>query len=103
VDDPDAADREARLAENQALFRMANERLEERVEEYGAGDSIPFLCECADVSCLGRIDLTLSAYREVRANPSRFVILPGHAMTEGERVVAERTGFQIVEKTASGS
>jgi hypothetical protein len=98
VDDPDAAEREARLADNQALFRMANERLEERVEEYGSGDSIPFLCECADVTCLGRIDLTLSAYREVRATPSRFVILPGHAMTKGERVVADRTGFQIVEK-----
>jgi hypothetical protein len=98
VDDPDAADREARLAENQALFRMANERLEERVEEYGLEDSIPFLCECPDVTCLGRIDLTLSAYREVRANPSRFVILPGHAMTEGEHVVEERAEFQITEK-----
>jgi|SRR5918997_5662642 hypothetical protein len=98
MDDRDAADREARLAENQALFRMANERLDERVEEYGAVDSIPFLCECADVSCLGRINLTLSAYREARAKPNRFVIIPGHAMIEDERVVAVKTGFQIVEK-----
>ena len=79
------------------MFRMANERLEERVQEY-ADASIPFLCECADMACLGRIDLTLSAYQGVRAEPQWFVILPGHAMVEGERVVADRGSFQITEK-----
>jgi hypothetical protein len=92
------ATRDQRLAENQRLFRTANERLEERVETYGVSDGIPFLCECAEVECLGKIDLSLVDYRLVRAEPNRFVILPGHAMIEGETLVQDNGHYQIVEK-----
>jgi hypothetical protein len=89
--------RDERLKENQELFRTANERLEERGETYGA-ESIPFLCECAGIDCLGRIDLSLVEYEHVRARPNRFVILPGHSIVEGESVIEERGGFHLVEK-----
>ena len=95
--------RDQRLAENQRLFRTANERLEERVETYGVSEEIPFLCECAEVECLGKIDLSLVDYRMIRAEPNRFVILPGHAMIEGEILIADNGHYHVVEKGADGS
>jgi hypothetical protein len=95
---PRVPTREQRLAENQHLFLRANERLEERVETYGVSDAIPFLCECAEVECLGKIDLSLVDYKTIRAEPNRFVILPGHAMIEGETLVEDNGHYHIVEK-----
>jgi hypothetical protein len=95
---PRVPDRDQRLAANQRLFRTANERLEERVEAYGVVESVPFLCECADAACLGQIDLSLDDYRVVRAEPNRFVILPGHAMVEGEKVIGDNVRYHVVEK-----
>jgi hypothetical protein len=92
--------REESREANQRLFRTANDRLEERGEEYGISGSIPFLCECAEVECLGQIDLSLAEYERVRAKPNRFVILPGHSMVEGERVIEDKGRFHMVEKEA---
>ena len=87
------------MTENQELFRKANERFGQRVEEYSHdGVSAPFLCECADEACLGRVELTLAQYEEIRQQRHRYVILPGHPTIEGERMVDDRGEFQIVEK-----
>jgi hypothetical protein len=92
-------DRDARLRENEEVFRRANERLESVLEERLAGaGSVPFLCECADSACMGRVELTLDDYRDVRTNPHRFVMLPGHRLSAGEKVVAERDRYEITEK-----
>lgn len=92
-------DRDARLRENEEVFRRANERLESVVEERFAGaDRVPFLCECTDEACMGRIDLTLEDYREVRANHDTFVMLPGHRLSAGEVIIARRDGYDITEK-----
>lgn len=92
-------DRNARLEENQETFRLANERLERVVaERLGGADRVPFLCECADETCMGRIDLTLEDYRAVRAHENYFVILVDHRRSAGEEVVARRDGYDITEK-----
>jgi len=92
-------DRNARLQENQEVFRSANERLGDVVEaQLAPGDSMPFLCECADEECMGRIDLTLNEYRELHSHERQFVMLHDHARTPGERVLAERDGYDITEK-----
>ena len=89
------------MAENQKLFRKANDRFEQRVEEYSRdGVSAPFLCECADEACLGRVELTLPQYEEIRRQRGRYVILPGHPTIEKERLVDDKGDFQIVEKDA---
>lgn len=91
--------REERLTQAQALFRTANQRLRERAEDLvEEGASIPFLCECADEACLGRVELTMAQYRGVRTGPNRYLILPGHPMIEREHVVEDNGHFQIVEK-----
>jgi hypothetical protein len=92
-------DRQARHKENQEVFRSANERLIGVVENHGAAaDRVPFLCECADEECMGRVDLTLDEYRELRSHERLFVMLPDHPRTAGEEVVEQRNGYDVTHK-----
>ncbi len=84
-----------RLARNQALFREVNERIEQTV---GNNSKVEFVCECSDTECIETVELRISDYEEVRANPIRFVIKPGHEIDAIERVVSENGGFAVVEK-----
>jgi hypothetical protein len=92
------ASREERLAENQRTFRRANERLEELVDDRSDGYRVPFLCECADRSCLGRIEMTASDYYAIHLDRSQYIVLDGHLTISGERVVEQVDGYQIVSK-----
>lgn len=95
--------REDRFVENEKLFRSANERLRDRVEDIVAPDQpIPFLCECIDDTCMARVDLTPEEYERVRSDDERFLIAPGHPRLEGERIVEEEDRFQIVTKEDVG-
>jgi hypothetical protein len=95
----DVPTRDERMEENQKLFRRANEKLDERVAGLELDSRrIPFLCECADLECLGRVDLFPSEYGEVRARSNRYAVLPGHTLSEDERVTADRGHFHIAEK-----
>jgi hypothetical protein len=89
---------EARVAENEATFRRANEALYGRFRELGTDDLAPFLCECGDDRCTQTIRLTLEEYDEVRGQPGRFVVVPGHEILEFERVVEARDRYEVVEK-----
>ena len=88
-----------RAARNEALFREVNEevaRLERRLE----GGAPQFVCECAAESCVERIEVPLEAYEQIRSNPRRFVLKPGHEQEQVERVVDSGNGYVVVEKTA---
>ena len=97
----DAA-RAARVAENESIFRRANEKLEKRFRELEAEGLTPFLCECGDVACTHAIRLTLNEYETVRTHGAHFAILPGHQILEAERVVEENGRYDVVEKTDAG-
>lgn len=88
---------EERAARNEALFREFNERVEHLADTVGA-DRIRFVCECGDLDCLKRVELTRGAYEEVRSDAKRFVVAPGHEKPEVERVVAGGEGYLVVEK-----
>jgi hypothetical protein len=77
---------------------MGNERLREFVETMDDVELIPFLCECMDDTCMGRVELTLDQYAGVRSRENRFVIVRDHPTLSGERVVQENGPYQIVEK-----
>lgn len=98
--------REERVAENEVIFRRANEEIEEVAEKLDESLTvrlIPFLCECADRRCTQIIRLLLREYEDVRASPRRFVIVSGHEMTlEDEQVIARSDRFTIVEKVGEG-
>lgn len=57
-----------------------------------------FICECADPSCTHRLAVSLAEYEEVRAEPTTFLLAPGHEHGDIERIVADRGSFRIVEK-----
>jgi hypothetical protein len=94
--------RESRREENQKLFRLGNERLRTAVEANELVPEtrrIPFLCECADEFCNGRVDLRLDEWEGVAAKESHFVVVAGHPRSEGEKVVGTLDGYDIVSKT----
>jgi hypothetical protein len=92
------SERHVRMAQTEALFRNVNERIAESAERFSS-DSAQFVCECSDQSCTDRVQATLDEYEDVRAEPTRFLLRPGHEDTRIERVV-ERRGNRhaVVEK-----
>jgi hypothetical protein len=95
-------DRARRLAQNEALFRDVNEHVSEVNAHWSASDGAPtfdVICECAHESCAETFAVTREAYEAVRAEPARFLVLPGHEITEVERVVGDHETYFVVEKT----
>jgi hypothetical protein len=95
------ASRDTRREQNEKVFRMGNERLSDAVEEHKKVPEtakVPFLCECADEFCDGRVELERSQWKSIASNPNEFLMLPGHLRSEGEVVVGEFDGYEIVRK-----
>ena len=93
------ASSQQRLVQNQRSFRAANERFGEMVEVRADGDRIPFLCECSNSDCRGRIEMTTKDYDAIHVVRTHFMILPGHAMVGGETVRGvDGDGYLVVQK-----
>ena len=94
--------REERLGANEALFREVNERVAEVAERFIAGDTpdsrFDFNCECGDRDCAEQIALTVAEYEAVRAEATRFAVVPGHEVPDIERVVERHSNYLVVEK-----
>jgi hypothetical protein len=87
------------VAENQELFKQANERLEQALrDKVPEAQALPFLCECADDTCTSAVELKLADYDRVRATDNRFFIVAGHPMIEGEHVVEDHGAHVVAEK-----
>jgi len=90
-----------RRAENEAVFRGANERLEEyavaNVKD-GLDGVLPFLCECDRTDCTQVVFVTYPEYESVRADSRRSVVATGHDNPAIERVVEETDRFVVTEK-----
>jgi hypothetical protein len=86
-------------AKDQALFREVNERLRDMNEAFETltRDS-EFICECANRDCIEHVLMTLAEYEEVRANPTHFLVLPGHVVPEVEQLVSQTDGYLVVQK-----
>ena len=101
--------RDTQLARNETLFRNLNERLKElddRLDTASVGapavDREEFFCECGQLDCMGRFEMTRAQYEAVRARSERFVVLPGHEDEEIESVVDKQDRFFVVEKRHGG-
>ena len=94
------ASRHERLEQNQRDFRDANGRFEDVVEEnaFDGVRPVPFLCECADVECRGRIEITTGAYDAAHIDSDHYVILPGHLTIDGEEIVEDNVTYLVVDK-----
>jgi hypothetical protein len=93
---------QARIAQNQARFRSANEQIEDAADRHGLlGDmKIPFICECADAGCTVIIRMSFHEYEEVRGDSRTFLSAPGHedAVKAVSEVVGKRDGYNIARK-----
>ena len=104
---------EIRWAENEVVFRKANEAVtkdvastktvaaEENQKEFVKDiDDLKllFYCECADEKCRERINLTPKEYAEQHRNSSQFILRPGHHIPAIERTVFAGDEYIIVEK-----
>jgi hypothetical protein len=89
-----------RVARNDSTFREANEQIRVAAEEYGVGDALPFICECADPRCTEIVRIGVAEYEAVRQSPTHFINAPGHDRAGGPyaRVVESRDGYDVVEK-----
>ena len=90
-------DEATRIAQTESLFREVNERIAETAGRFETPEA-SFVCECADSACTHRVDATIDEYEDVRAEPTRFLLAPGHADERVERVVRRRRGHDVVEK-----
>jgi hypothetical protein len=68
------------------LGRSANDRL------------VPFLCECADPDCFGRVEMSLTDYGEIHVRRDHYVVVRGHPLSWGEGAVEARERYDVVEK-----
>ena len=91
--------REQRMAQNEALFREVNEKIEAAAHQLGPNVPYEFLCECANADCTFRIVLPLEVYENIRSDPKQFVVLPLHFTPEVETLVAEEETHWVVRKT----
>ena len=98
---PAVDEREQRLAQNEALFREVNERVQALAHQLGPDIPYEFLCECANADCTFRLTVPLSVYESVRADAKQFIVLPLHYTPEIEEVVIEEAAYWVVRKTGS--
>ena len=102
-------ERAQRGAQNQALFRAINERIHDRLAEFGHAPAEPdvtvpqWICECANVGCFEQIALSAREYEHVRAVGWRFVVAPGelHVFPDIEQVAEQTETVWIVEKSGA--
>jgi hypothetical protein len=89
------------LVQSQQVFRSANERMQTlALAIVPAEQLIPFLCECADDGCLGRVDMKLADYDDIHRDRDRYAVLHDHLIVDGELVVEQRPLYNVVSKEA---
>jgi hypothetical protein len=91
--------RSERLGKNEAVFREVNERINDLARE----NTSEYLCECGASTCTETIQMTVSGYEDVRAEPTHFAVLPGHEIPDVEEVVARNEAFLVVRKKAGAA
>jgi len=103
---------ERRQAENEVIFRQANEKVSRMLDEIkeaaqSEGEdklapekdiALHFLCECADENCMERIIIKQSTYKNLHRNSSQFIVLPGHVQPSIEQIVRSSKNYVVVEK-----
>lgn len=83
-------------AQRESLYRDVNERVVELSRSFRL-ERMEVLCECGR-GCLERLELTPEAYRDVRADATAFVVVPGHEDDDVESVVGRGDGYYVVAK-----
>ncbi|MGH3003792.1 MAG: hypothetical protein ACRDM1_14205 [Gaiellaceae bacterium] len=89
-----------RKAENEAVFRAVNERIEDLQQQFALDEHEPLqiVCECDRLQCMNRLSIDLDTYERVRSDSSCFFVVFGHEDNQVEDVVDRGSGYVIVRK-----
>ena len=89
-----------RKAENEALFREVNERIERLHHHFAATEREPLeiVCECDRIDCATTIRVSPAVDEGVRRDPRCFFVCPGHEDAKVEDVVDSGGNYVIVRK-----
>jgi hypothetical protein len=91
------------LAKKQALFRAVNEQIRALANGWDLAPELDLVCECGSDGCLSALAVPAATYENVRRFPTRFIVRPGHEVTEYERIVDDGDAFVVVEKVGVGA
>lgn len=92
-------EREIRAAQNQALFRALNKRLDElNRASPSAVDTFTIACECGDMGCIEMIQIDQRDFLKIRQEPRQFAVLPAHVLPDVEVVVRDSDHYVVVKK-----
>jgi len=108
---------ERRQIENEMIFRRANEKVGDGLDQIDAmhrDDGNPelvrnedlllhFKCECSDEDCDARIPIKLTVYQKIHENRDAFIIKLKHQVKEIEKVILTEDNYSVVEKNNSTS
>jgi hypothetical protein len=90
-----------RVGLNESIFRQVNEQIETLNRDFAAdARTMTVICECASGDCTERLEIPVSEYEKVRADPLRYIVVPGHELPEFESVVDSGDGYDVVRKRA---
>jgi hypothetical protein len=92
------ATRETRREENQKIFQREEWLHDATVAAGYEAAPVPFLCECADENCCGRVELTPSQWEVVSAAPNHYVMIAGHPRNGVDKVVGSIREYEIARK-----
>ena len=96
-------ERARRIGENEALYRSINDKIESLNETFGVvAETMAVICECGQLECSEQIELDIPTYEHVRADPTHFVVLPGHELPDVETIIERHDGFNVVRKNPGG-
>ena len=88
--------RRERIALNEAWRRHLNRR---KAEWMDSGlPTAGFRCECGQMHCDSRLQLSLEQWDEVHSRSDRFLVVPEHVVGDVEVVVAEYPNFWLIRK-----
>ena len=89
-----------RRAENEAVFREVNERIEglQRTFALTEGEELHIVCECDRLDCNVGLDVPVPIYERTRQDSARFLVSPGHEDGDVEDVIDTGGNYLIVRK-----
>jgi hypothetical protein len=89
-----------RKAENEAVFREVNERIEglQRTFALSADEPLQIVCECDRIDCATPLHVEVDVYEHVRRDAASFLVAAGHEDASVEEVVDSGGDYLVVRK-----
>jgi hypothetical protein len=94
-----ASERAERIAENESIFRLANERMAKWEERERPDARELYFCECGNAECREKVELVKADYERARGDSSTFFVVPGHEIPELEAVIEQHEEWVLVRKS----